>query len=180
MVCALIVAMSLSALGGTAGVAGAAENQTIGVVGCSNTRQHIEGYISASDLDQFWDPTGLEISGGTLRTWATDLTDRSSYWADFSQNIGRQGVDAVWIQLCIRDLESSSAGMTPGQQNDLKLVVAEVQRRAGDVPIYVSPLNGFVENDCPATGPYGVSNAVLLANWASSTGLALRGPQTAA
>ena len=107
-----------------------------------------------------------------------DLTDRSSYWADFSQNIGQYGVNAVWIQLCMRNLEASSAGMTPAQQNDLKAVIAEVQRRAGAVPIYVSPLNAFVENDCPITGPYGVSNTVELANWASSTGLALRGPDT--
>ena len=174
----LVMAMSLAAYSGRPGVALAAEEGTIGVVGCSNTKQHVEGYMSASDLDRFWDFNGLQTSGGTLRSWAVDLTDRNAYWADFSQNVSLYGVDVVWIQLCIRSVEASSTGMTPAQQADLQAVVGEVARRTGGVPIYISPLNGFTANDCVITGPYGVTNAVQLADWADSSGLALRGPDT--
>jgi PKD repeat protein len=82
------------------------------------------------------------------------------------------------MQMCIRGKEASSTGMTVGQQNDVADVIGEIQRRTGGVPVYISPLNVYVENDCAATGPYGVPNAIELADWASATGLATRGPDT--
>jgi hypothetical protein len=152
--------------------------ESIGVVGCSNTRQHVEGYTSVSDADKFWPPVSLAISGGTLATWAANLSDTNPYWANFSSNLLQHGANAVWMQMCIRSKEASSTGMTVEQQNDVADVIGEIQRRTGGVPVYISPLNVYVENDCAATGPYGVPNAIELADWASATGLATRGPDT--
>ncbi|HUP16028.1 MAG TPA: hypothetical protein VM848_08265 [Acidimicrobiia bacterium] len=72
----------------------------------------------ASDADKFWLPAGLAISGGTLATWANNLSDTSPYWANFSSNPQEHGADAVWMQMCIRGKEASSTGMTADQQND--------------------------------------------------------------
>jgi hypothetical protein len=167
---------------GTASAAGEASvtfaYESIGVVGCSNTRQHVEGYTSVSDADKFWPAGNLAISGGTLATWAANLSDTNPYWANFSSNLATHGADAVWMQMCIRGKEASSTGMTVDQQNDVTDVIGEIQRRTGGVPVYISPLNDYAENDCAATGPYGVPNAVELADWASASGLAMRGPDT--
>ena len=153
-------------------------NESIGVIGCSNTKQHVEGYTLLSNADKFWSPDDLAISGGTLARWAANLSDTSPYWTNFSSNLQKYGADAVWIQMCIRDREASSTGMTVDQQNDLIDVIGEIQRRTGGVPIYISPLNQFAQKDCGLTGPYGVPNAIQLANWASAAGLATRGPDT--
>lgn len=151
---------------------------SIGVVGCSNTKQHVEGYTLVSDADKFWPPLNLAISGGTLARWAANLSDTNPYWANFSSNLEQHGADAVWMQMCIRDREASSTGMTVDQQNDVTDVIGEIHRRTGGVPVYISPLNQFAGNDCTLTGPHGVSNAIQLADWASAAGLATRGPDT--
>ncbi|HKY49391.1 MAG TPA: PKD domain-containing protein [Acidimicrobiia bacterium] len=153
-------------------------NESIGVIGCSNTRQHVEGYTLLSDADKFWLPVDLAISGGTVAVWAANLTDSNPYWANFSANLQKYGASSVWIQMCIRGKEASSTGMTADQQSDLADVIKEAERRTQGVPVYVSPLNDYASNDCPATGLYGVPNAKQLADWAAATGLALRGPDT--
>ena len=152
--------------------------ESVGVVGCSNTRQHVEGYSSESDADKFWPPASLALSGGTLAIWANNLTDTNPYWANFSSNLQQHGADAVWMQMCIRSKEASSTGMTVDQQNDVTNVIGEISRRTGGVPVFISPLNHYTQNDCKAIGPYGVPNAIELADWASASGLATRGPDT--
>ncbi|HUP16029.1 MAG TPA: PKD domain-containing protein [Acidimicrobiia bacterium] len=57
-------------------------------------------------------------------------------------------------------------------------MIGEINHRTGGVPVYISPLNLYTQNDCGATGPYGVPNATELADWASASGLASRGPNT--
>ena len=175
---ALVVAMSLAAFVGTPAVAGAAENETIGVIGCSNTRQHIEGYYLHSEMGKFWDPANLKYGGGTLAAWASELSDQNPAWREFSSTFQAEGADSVWIQLCIRSAEASAAGMTLQQQLDVAQVIAEAKLLTGGVPVYVSPLNEYSLDDCRVTGPFGVSNAAELADWAAASGLAFRGPDT--
>jgi PKD repeat protein len=170
----------LSAFGVSPGVASDASpsNETIGIVGCSNSRQHIEGYNLVSDLGKFWDPASLELGGGTVSNWASDLSDRNPHWADFAANLQQFGGNAVWLQLCIRDGDASSSGITLEQRDQVEAVIGEIQRRTGGVTVYISPLNQYVANDCSATGAYGVPNSIELADWASAAGLAQRGPDT--
>lgn len=149
----------------------------VGVVGCSNTRQHVEAYHTSSSVDKFWSWQSIDpYSGGSLRVWA-DGSQR--HWSTFETNVAQNpGTDVVWVQLCFRASEASSSGMTALHQSDLTYVINRIKQTLPNAVIVVSPLNGFSGPECPITGPYGQPNSVELADWAASQGLALRGPNT--
>ncbi len=144
----------------------------IGAVGCSNTRQHLQAYQDSSTQDKFWPWESVDdYSGGTLANWAYP---REKYWTIFNANAALYpDTSVVWIQMCIRSGESSQTGMSTEQQDDLVYVINRVKQTLPNATIVVSPLNGFVAQDCSATGLYGQPNSVELADWAAAQGIAL-------
>jgi hypothetical protein len=135
---------------------------SIGVIGCSNTDQHVDAYLAASEVDQLAGP--MNLGGGVLDRWYTD--DRG-HWSIFDEHRPATGYAAVWVQLCIWD--AGSVAMTT-HQTQLAFVIAEVRRRAGTVPIYVSPLNTYANGHvCPTTGPDAPAVASALSSWADTT-----------
>lgn len=152
------------------------ESDRIGVAGCSNTSDFLAPYPTYSATDTLW-YQNLAMSGGTLPVWADVNGEGVTYWSNFQANLEEFGARAVWYQICLRQRSTSPTGMTLGQQADLEAVLTQIRALTSSrTDIYVSPLNSYIENSCPATGPYGVSNSIELANWASTEGLALRGP----
>ncbi|HJR92251.1 MAG TPA: S-layer homology domain-containing protein [Acidimicrobiia bacterium] len=147
---------------------------SIGVIGCSNTAEHVVGYWQASDVDLLAaELPGL--GGGSLAEWQDP---GSKYWAEFAAAEPPAGYEGIWIQICIRETENDGA-MTATHQRWMESVVAEVRRRVGSVPLYVSPLNYYTGAEgCPLTGPSGQTVTVELADWASSNLDVWRGPDT--
>lgn len=153
----------------------------IGAVGCSITWQHVQAYHDSSSIDKFWPWESVKsYSGGTVANWANpDAEEEDRYWNTFNANAAQYpDTNVVWIQLCFRANESSSTGITTEQQSNLTYTINRVKQILPEATLIVSPQNGFVMQDCGATGPYGQLNAVELADWAVSQGLALRGPDT--
>jgi len=81
----------------------------LGVVGCSNTVEHIRGYHTVSEIDKFWDSTTIPYAGGTVTEWGKGGT---AYWTDFEANAASQPPSAVWIQICLRGSDSSALAMS--------------------------------------------------------------------
>lgn len=177
---ALVVLASMIVFGGTVN-AGATtvnpyESPRIGVVGCSNTADLLARYAGISAVDNLW-YDGINYGGGHIAAWADIENEGVVYWTGFQDNLETFGASAVWVQVCIRENWTSAAGMTPELQDLLTTVIEHIRELTSpSMVIYVSPINSFVVNNCALIGPYGVENGAELADWAASTGLALRGP----
>jgi hypothetical protein len=142
---------------------------TVAVIGCSNTRQHVTGYLDESTLDQL--APNDDLGGGSLPVWAEGHPD---YWAMYEEFRPVDGYLAAWVQICLRVHEI-------GEENEAQLaaVVEEIEARDGDIPIIISPLNSYEEGHvCDATGPDGPAVAADLADWADENLGTLRGPDT--
>lgn len=153
------------------------DSQVIGVVGCSNTRQHAGGYGTVSVEDKMWPESAIQrYGGGSLTSWLNNKNDK--FFKIFDAAYATHGADTIYVQLCIRAEEASSTGMTATQQAQVTDLLARIRERDANFVIYLSPLNFFSEEDCGATGDFGQPNSVELADWAAEQGLALRGPDT--
>lgn len=159
----------------TEAVAALAGSQQLGVIGCSNTHQHVMGYEEASNLSKMWPSSDLDIWGGSIAEWGNGSPH---YWGSFDENLAKYGAQGVWIQLCIKAEDTSEDAPTQAQKDLLTSIINDVHERINNATIYVSPINGFSNNDCQVTGIYGYSNGVDLSEWAVAEGLAVRGPDT--
>ncbi|NNF62903.1 MAG: hypothetical protein HKN07_01475 [Acidimicrobiia bacterium] len=160
--------------------------QAVGVVGCSNTAQGIEGVevVLGQGGTAFWSYTavgqpGVEggIGGGSLEKWANPS---ESYW-DYLDVMAQENpsTQTIWYQICIRASARVGAGeaATAGEIADAEFVVSEIKKRFPSATIYVSPLNDYLNgHTCGGTGQYGVGVAAELSDHLTSSGAALRGP----
>ncbi len=147
---------------------------TVGVIGCSNTDQHISGYLTASDVDVL--APIPDLGGGSLKRW---YTNERNHWAIYQDHEPPGGYQAVWIQVCLKTSEHSGT-FSEEHRTWMSYVADEVARRSGSIPVFVSPLNFYVDGHvCPATGPAGQAIAVEIADWAAATlDNVERGPDT--
>jgi hypothetical protein len=163
-------------LAGSAAQANLYEAPRIGVGGCSNTEDFLANYARYSTTDNVWHEN-LDLGGGHLAVWADVSGNGAPYWSGFQNNLETLGAHALWFQICLRAPWTSSRGMTSDQQLLLTEVVEHARLLTSPtLEVYVSPLNSYQVFSCNATGPYGVSNSIELADWAAASGLALRGP----
>jgi Bacterial Ig domain len=147
----------------------------LGVVGCSNTVQHVEGYSAVSALDKFWSVPVIDYEGGVITSWGAGGT---SQWQPFEAKVAASPPTAVWLQICLKGNDVSPLPMSLEQQVDLTYSIERLNGLLPGSPVIVSPLNGFADGGCLQTGVFGQPNTVALADWAVAENLAVRGPKT--
>lgn len=162
------------AVASTSGVTGVGGGGDIGVIGCSNTAQHVDGYLAASQLDRL---IPMPLGGGDLIAWGDPSSaGYASYWQELSDHVVPGTVDAIWVQLCIR---GRAPEMTADEQAALAHVLDRLRTQYGDLPIYVSGINLYEEGYvCRKTGEFGVAVAWDLVDWAIENHGVIEGPMT--
>ncbi|HJR91863.1 MAG TPA: hypothetical protein VJ938_05450 [Acidimicrobiia bacterium] len=147
---------------------------SIGVIGCSNTAQHVDAYLPISGRALLANVGNL--GGGTLARWYANEGD---YWEKYDKRAPVEGYGATWIQICLRATENPEGVFTATHVGWIRGVVAEVRQRFGNIPIFVSPLNFYEGAEgCLATGPRGQAVTVEVADWAAANLGVFRGPDT--
>ena len=131
--------------------------ESVGVVGCSNTAEHVDGYRAASDLDQM---PQVRLGGLAFDMWGDpSLRDFDSAWRKYDSGRPAGGYQGAWVQMCI------TSG-TPDPNGLLSVVVDQIHQRDPDIPIYVSPINQFDEGHvCSRVGPDGFEVSSAVAEW---------------
>ena len=139
----------------------------IGVVGCSNTGQAVNGYIDVSSEDNLVEG---ELGGGSAATWGNPEHNRYSlYWGLYDERRPSGGSEATWLQLCLRTGEHQGA-FDSDEQGWVTHIVQQIHARDPGITIWISELNTYVEGHvCPATGPDGVAIAAAAADWAAAS-----------
>ena len=78
------------------------ESPTIGFIGCSNTRETVEGYHYHGGK-KMWDYE-RRYGSGTILDWSRDLDEGSKYWKVFDKLLEKYPeTKKIWWQLCIMD-----------------------------------------------------------------------------
>lgn len=146
----------------------------MGVLGCSNTAQHVDGYLAASDADRLI-PTPL--GGGDLDTWADPASNGyESHWQEFLSHVIVGSVGSIWVQICPR---GAGPEMTAEDQADLTAVIDRLRQEYGQLPIQVSGINLYEEGYiCRKMGASGVDVSWALADWGVANLGLIRGPET--
>ncbi|TSC79961.1 MAG: amidase [Candidatus Peregrinibacteria bacterium Gr01-1014_25] len=128
---------------------------SIGYIGCSNTRQTVEGYQRLGGT-KMW-PYEKRYDGGAVRDWAQDAERGNKYWDVFDELLEEHpNTRAVWWQLCIRQEDDT-------KYDDTVAILAEIRKRIPGVKVYVSPLPGYTTGVCGITGTVGIEKAKELA-----------------
>jgi hypothetical protein len=147
----------------------------LGVVGCSNTDQAVEGYIEVSDVDLLT-PGGL--GGGSITPWGNPADqDYSTYWSFYDDRRPAEGYAGTWVQLCIRTSEHKGA-FDDDEMTWVTHIVEQVHARDPGIPVWVSPINFYEDGVvCEAVGVDGPAIAAETSDWAATAlGDVLRGP----
>jgi hypothetical protein len=139
----------------------------IGVVGCSNTSQSVDGYNDVSDSGLL---TSGDLGGGAISLWGDPSSgDYSTYWSLYDTRRPAEGYAGTWVQLCIRTSEHQGA-FDADEQQWVTHIVEQVSARDPGIPIWISPLNFYGDGVlCEAVGVDGPAIAAETADWAAST-----------
>ncbi len=133
-------------------------NVTIGYIGCSNTRETVEGYYHTGGK-KMW-PYERRYGSGTVRDWARDVEADSKYWEVFDELLQEYPqTRVIWWQLCIPD--NTNERSTNIEHTEI--VLQQIRKRIPGAIIYVSPLADYTEGICPITGTWGLEKAKELA-----------------
>ena len=157
------------------GTGATGETGDIGVLGCSNTAQHVDGYLALSDIDRL---ISTPLGGGDFLAWG-EPTARGydGYWAGLSTDVVAGEVAAIWVQLCVRGKNKTE--VTSADQAAVAHIVDRLREQYGDVTIYLSGINLYEEGYvCRKTGENGVAISWELADWAVAELGVVKGPVT--
>lgn len=147
----------------------------LGVIGCSNTGQSVDGYLGVSDADLL---TAGDLGGGVISIWGDPShEDYSTYWSFYDTRRPADGYAGTWVQLCIRTGEHQGA-FDADEQRWVTHIVEQVQARNTEIPIWISPLNSYADGVvCEAVGVDGPAISAETADWAvSALAGVFRGP----
>ena len=136
----------------------------VGVVGCSNTREAVNGYLQQSGADVL---VNTAKGGFAIADWAGS----DQPWSSYDRARPEQGYSGVWVNLCERIGTGLSA-------SNVQAVLDKIWARDPGVQVWMSPLNFYVEETCDVTGGNEIPNAgASMANdFASSSPDVSRGP----
>lgn len=139
----------------------------IGVVGCSNTGQSVDGYIEVSDADLL---TPGDLGGGAISLWGEPSSgDYSTYWSFYDTRRPAEGYAGTWVQLCIRTSEHEGA-FDADEEEWITHIVEQIQARDPGIPIWISPLNFYAGGVvCESVGVDGPAISAETADWAAAT-----------
>lgn len=144
--------------------------QLVGYAGCSVTENAVDGYhqLGGSVL---WSPDN-GYPGGSISAWALELSTLSTYWQAFDSALtANPGTDAIWLQLC--------TSITSASQNtfeNAQVVISEINRRTGGVPIFVSAQHSYSDGICSTAGADGPAQMQAVADQLVAAKLAQAGP----
>jgi hypothetical protein len=130
---ALSVVLILTVAAPMGGVARAA-TVTIGVVGCSNTENAIDGYLTVSSEDRLWnlDTVSGDYGGDAISSWTIPTSD---VWTQFDNLLARYPeTSVIWWQLCV--FRESTEG-----NEVVDNIVSLIRQRLPTAPIYASALD---------------------------------------
>src|SRR3989338_7802018 len=106
-------------------------DRTIGFIGCSNTRETVEGYHYMGGK-KMWDYKRRYCSG-TILDWPKNLDEGSKYWDVFDELLQKHlKTKTIWWQLCIMDEDRTTS------YGHAKVILNEIRKKIPDVVIYVS------------------------------------------
>lgn len=128
---------------------------SIGYIGCSNTRQTVEGYQLLGGT-KMW-PYEKRYDSGAVRDWANNAEKGNKYWDVFDELLERHpNTRAIWWQLCIRQEDDT-------EYEDGIPILEAIRKKIPGAKIYVSPLPGYTNGVCGITGISGLEKAKELA-----------------
>ncbi|MEK6900259.1 MAG: hypothetical protein AABX05_03990, partial [Nanoarchaeota archaeon] len=129
---------------------------TIGYIGCSNTRETVEGYHYLGGK-KMWDYE-RRYGSGTVLDWSKDLDEESRYWEVFDQLLKKHPqTKNIWWQFCIMDEDKTTS------YEHASAILNQVRQRIPGAVIYVSSLPPYTEGVCSITGTFGIEKAKELA-----------------
>lgn len=141
----------------------------VGYVGCSVTRDGVEGYAAVGGA-RLWPFAGVSYGGASVGRWAAAIDSGSGHWRDFEAMLtANPETRSLWVQLC-------TAG-TP--TDDLASAVAlldELRRRVPGVEVWVSAQPDYVDHECGIAGATGPARMQSLVDDVVGGGHAHRGP----
>ena len=144
---------------------------SIGVVGCSNTSEHVDGYHMQSQFGQLSQP---RLGGLSFEMWGDPATkDYEAAWRKYDSARPASGYASAWVQMCIRADDDHDPNAL------LSEVVSQIRQRDPDIPIYVSPINDYEEGHvCGRIGPDGVAIGEAAVEWGVANLGVVAGPVT--
>ena len=128
---------------------------TLGFIGCSNTRETVEGYHYLGGA-KMWD-SQRRYGSGTIIDWSNDVND-SKYWKVFDEMLAQYPhTNTIWWELCIMDDDRT----TNSEHTDI--ILDEIRKRIPNAIIYVSALADYTDGVCEITGTWGLEKGKELA-----------------
>ncbi|MEK7556826.1 MAG: hypothetical protein AAB538_02500 [Patescibacteria group bacterium] len=143
---------------------------SIGYIGCSNTRETVEGYHYLGGT-KMWSYDKRYDSGAVL-DWARQADAGNKYWDVFDELLAQYpNTKTIWWQLCIRDNERGTS------YEHTAAILAQVRNRIPGTTIYVSALADYTDGVCEITGTWGLEKAKeLVEQLDTNNGDVLPGP----
>lgn len=138
---------------------------SVGVIGCSNSRDTVAGY----QLDggtRFWQLSPGQYGGGTLVAWAANHL-QNTYWSQFQQLLSQHpSTTRIWWSLCTHPTDTDAQDFQAALA-----IVAKIHQLVPNALIYVSAINGYVApHVCSLLGSRGPSRMQTLADALVSQG----------
>lgn len=128
----------------------------IGYIGCSNTRETVEGYHRLGGQNMW--SYDKRYDAGAVVDWAKGAETGNKYWDVFDDLLAKHPqTNIIWWQLCIRHNETDTS-----YEHAVSILQAIRQRIPGGT-IYVSTLADYTDGVCDITGTWGLQKAKELA-----------------
>jgi Ca2+-binding RTX toxin-like protein len=131
---------------------------SLGVVGCSNTAQHVRGYLAASGIDQMpYYPMG----GLSFEVWGDPaVASHPGAWGRYDASRPSDGYQAAWVMLCLRANDDHDPNLL------LTEVIDQIHSRDPGIPVYVSPINEYgAGHVCERVGPDAFTTGLVTIAW---------------
>ncbi len=141
----------------------------IGYVGCSVTRDAVEGYAQVGG-ERLWPFEGVSYGGASVGRWAAAVVSGSGHWRDFETLLATNPhTQGLWVQLC-------TAGTPTDDLASAVSLLDELRQRVPDVDVWVSAQPDYVDHECGIAGPAGPARMQSLVDDLVQAGHAQRGP----
>jgi len=125
---------------------------SIGYIGCSNTRETVEGYHRVGGTNMW--PYDKRYDSGSVVDWAQNAESGNKYWNVFDDLLKEYpNTHTIWWQLCIRHDEEET-----NYQRTI-LVLEAIRKRIPNAVIYASALAEYTNGVCEITGTFGIEKA---------------------
>ena len=125
---------------------------SIGYIGCSNTRETVEGYHRVGGTEM-WD-YDKRYDAGAVADWSRNAEMGNKYWDVFDSFLKENpNTTVVWWQLCVRDDERGT------DYDQAVRVLDAARKRIPGAIFYVSGLADYTDGVCEITGTFGIEKA---------------------